>query len=124
MTPLGKLQEARDFVNESVFVPALASPTLDAKTKNIVKDSSKWLPHFERIGDRLKVTAKEQQARLKVERQEKAYFWVVLDGNERGPFSIDQLTRLIGEGKISVDESVRSDETGQIIKLSSLVSPR
>lgn len=70
----------------------------------------------------LKFSVEEQQKQLLAELREKANFWVIIDGKERGPFSIDQLTQLVAEGKVSPEANVRSDESDQPIKLSSLLS--
>jgi uncharacterized protein YbjQ (UPF0145 family) len=70
----------------------------------------------------IKLSAEEQKIHLLAELRGKADFWVSIDGKERGPFSIEQLSQLVAEGKISPETAVRSEESGQSTSLSSLLS--
>lgn len=71
---------------------------------------------------RLKFTAEELQRHRIAELREKANFWVAIDGKERGPFSIEQLSQLLADGKIPPDTNVRSDESDLSTGLNSLLS--
>ena len=70
----------------------------------------------------LKLSVEERQKQLLAEQREKASFRIVIDGKERGPFSIEQLSQLVANGRISIDSDVCSEDSGQSVKLASLLS--
>lgn len=70
---------------------------------------------------RIKLSAEEQQNRRLAELREKANFWVVIDGKDRGPFSIEQLSQLLADGRVSAETNVRSDDSGQTVSIISLL---
>lgn len=48
MTPI---EQAREFVIQSLFDPVLNATVLDKKTQDIVKNRKVWIEHFTRVGD-------------------------------------------------------------------------
>lgn len=70
----------------------------------------------------IKLTAEDQQKQHLAELREKAAFWVVIDGKERGPFSIEQLSQLVADGKIRLEVDVRSEESDQPMNLANLLA--
>ncbi len=46
-----KIDEAKAFVRERVLLPALESQQVGTKVKDTVRNSLRWLEHFQRIGD-------------------------------------------------------------------------
>lgn len=53
MGPHEPLSEARQFINDSVFLPILKSKTISGKLKNVARNSSKWIAQIDHIGDLL-----------------------------------------------------------------------
>ena len=70
----------------------------------------------------LKLSVEERQKQLLAEQREKASFWIVIDGKERGPFSIAQLSQLVTNGRISINSDIRAEDSAQSVKLASLLS--
>ena len=70
----------------------------------------------------LKLNAEERQKQLLAEQREKANFWVAIDGKERGPFSIDQLSQLVTSGKISEETRVRVEGSDELTSTKNLLS--
>ena len=62
---------------------------------------------------RIGLTAEDQQKHRLAALRDKADFWVIIDGKERGPFSINQLSQLVADGKISADADTRSEESNE-----------
>lgn len=70
----------------------------------------------------VKLTPEDQEQQRLAEIRDKASFWVVIDSKERGPFSIDQLSQLVANGRVPLDTNVRSDGGEQTISLARLLS--
>lgn len=49
-----QIEEAREFVQRTVLIPALEHPNLSSELKQKVKNSVRWINRFERVGDLLR----------------------------------------------------------------------
>jgi hypothetical protein len=70
----------------------------------------------------IKLTPEDQQRQRLAEIRSTANFWVLIDGKERGPFSIEQLSQLLASERVSGDASVRTEGHDEIVTLKRLLA--
>jgi len=71
---------------------------------------------------RIRLSKEDQERRRIAELRERTTFLVLVDGKQRGPFSITQLSELVEQGRVSSATEVQDDVTGEKIPISDVLS--
>lgn len=70
---------------------------------------------------RIRLSKEEQEQRRLAELRDRTNFMVSIDGKERGPFSIAQLSTLVEQGRIDSSAIVRAEDTEEDVPLAGLL---
>lgn len=70
---------------------------------------------------RTRLTKEDAEKQRVAELRERASFFVAIEGRQRGPFSLSQLSDLVDQGRISPSTNVQPEDSGETVPLSTLL---